>query len=89
MIMRNYKVNEMVRLECKNQHPMKERGFVMIEEVESHLHYSHRRSLVEFLIQKILRRDLMGNQFNVSIFVASGRDIDEKIDKLNRRIHKK
>lgn len=87
--MKDNKVYNIVQRDCTNQTPIKERGFVMVEEIESHLHYMHKRTLIEFLIQKIRHRYLLNSQFNVSIFVASGRVIDKKIDNLNRRIHKK
>lgn len=68
-----------------------EEGYVMIAEVEDHLHYATIYSMIYKLRQGLSFRHKHGHskkKYSVSIFIASGQSIDEKIDEVNRRISK-
>ncbi len=71
--------------------PSLKEGYVLIDEVESSLHYSPRAKLVGRIkekYRKIVRRE-NAEEVEVTIFVASGPAIDKKIEEMNKRITRK
>lgn len=66
-----------------------ENGYVFIEKIESLLHPSFTSILFQKLYKLYLRKVKKTydcNNYSVTIFIASGRTIDKKIDTINRRL---
>lgn len=85
--MKSRKINKYL-VESKNISQVKD-GFILIDEIESHLHTNSEKGIIEIFINKIFRKDKYKKTYTVSVFVASGTEIDKKMDKLNQRIQKK
>lgn len=66
-------------------------GYVLIEEVESHLHRNtnlRMRDIIRSIYVKFKVPDQVQIERTVTLFVASGKRIDKKIDNINKRIQK-
>ena len=64
-------------------------GYVLIEKIENQLHPSFTSSLYHRLYKLYLRKIKKTydcNSYSVTIFIASGKSIDKKIDTINRRL---
>ncbi len=67
-------------------------GYVYIEDVENHLHPIVESKILQKLYSIYLKKikQVYENQnYSVTIFIASGNKIDEKIDSINRRLKNK
>lgn len=67
------------------------RGYIFIEDVESHLHPTFTSSFYRRMYSLYLRRvkRIYGHrECPVKIFVASKKEIDDKMDTINQRVKK-
>lgn len=76
-----------------NEHLDISSGYVLIENVEVNFHRYQQSHIFRKLLYQYLRRIRKKSdaieKYSVRIFIASGDSIDNKIDKINRRLIRK